>query len=110
MFTNTSNYLPPLVSLISLWTAAGVLLHDVQLDAAAVTALSPVSENREGQNSVVRPSPHTHPEHNQMQRVGKQTQPRVQPKRNDYRMNTSSRKLPKDNYSIKPPKAALNAV
>lgn len=103
---NNTNYLPRLVSLISLWTMSGILLHDVQLDMAAITALSPSSENRKINNAAIRPNVHVHPE-DPTQQNGKGPQPRVQPKRSDGRANANNRKTPKDTYSIKPPKKAL---
>ena len=87
---------------------SGVLLHDVQIDAATVTALTPTSEKRESK-TVNKPDPHTHPEHGSQTRT-KHNQPRIQPKRETLKTNTNERKLKKGDYSVKPPKSELRSA
>lgn len=94
-----NTYLSPLLSLVSLWTMTGVLLHDVQIDAATIKALS--SEKRDSQTSFSKPDPHTHPEHRSSLKQ-KNSQTRIQPKRENQRFDTTERKLKKNDYSLKP--------
>ncbi|OYW85195.1 hypothetical protein B7Z17_02750 [Candidatus Saccharibacteria bacterium 32-49-10] len=82
----------PLLAVVSLFTATGVVLHDTQLDKATVTAFnsSAVVTNDAGLATFQKGDPHTHTDRASLAeslRSLKSANPRMQPRRDDERSN-----------------------
>ena len=85
----TQQFITIITFLVSIHTAAGVLLHDTSLDKVFISSLKNMNHAKYSQKSdtIKLPdnNPHTHPEHVQLTNILKNgtSQPRTAPRNHD---------------------------
>src|SRR5690606_29806358 len=108
------NLVGPVITLLSLLTLSGIIVHENQIDSVTKTALHRASEPGKDEALVIpKNKPHTHNERpplDQAIREIRTGQPRIQPRRDDNRLNNTSRKQHKNNYSELPSDPVLEAL
>jgi hypothetical protein len=95
-----------LITLLSLSTAAGVLVHDMHLDAATAALAAPaITNNNDQAKTPFSTDPHTHPERHSFSRLFGQHAPSIQPrvgedKKHLLQKNATKGHHPFDNYNL----------
>jgi hypothetical protein len=93
-----------LIAILSLSTAAGVLVHDMHLDTAAATLSAPTIASDQSKTPLST-DPHTHPERHSFSRLFGQHAPSIQPragedKKHLMQKNATKGHHPFDNYNL----------
>jgi hypothetical protein len=94
-----------LIALLSLSTAAGVLVHDMHLDAATAALAAPTVTSNDQSKTPLSTDPHTHPERHSFSRLFNQRAPSIQPRSNEDKKHLLQKHIgrghhPFDNYNL----------
>ena len=113
MFT-PENIVTPAITMLSLLTMSGIMVHENQIDNVARTALHRAAKANDTKAPIFTSKPHTHSERPPLDAAVREVrsgQSRLQPRRNDNRANSTSRKsAQKDSYSEHPVNPILEAI